>query len=160
QVVAPPELHAGDLLDDVDELVDGDQLAAADVERLVHVAAGEAQGPLDAVVDEHEAARLLAVAPDLDLVGAGQLGLGHPAADGRRVLLAASGPGAVGAVDVVVAGYVGGQAEVLVEVAAHAHAEPLLPAVAVLGLGGVGVGLAQGLHLGRPLVLGGVDAGR
>ena len=39
-----------------------------------------------------------------------------------------------------------GDAEILAVMPAHALAEELLPAVAVLGLGRVGVGLAQGLN--------------
>ena len=88
---------------------------------------------LEAVVDVHEAAGLLAVAPDLDLVLAGSLGLDDLAADGGRRLLAAAVPGAVRAVDVVEAGHARLEAEVLAEVAAHALGEELLPAVAVLG---------------------------
>ena len=59
---------------------------------------------LDAVVDVHEAAGLLAVAPDLDLVLAGLLGVNHLAADRGRRLFAAAVPGAVRAVDIVEAG--------------------------------------------------------
>ena len=117
-----------------------DQLVAAEVERLDDVAVGDQPDrALDAVVDVHEAAGLLAVAPDLDLVLAGQLGGDDLAADRGRRLLAAAVPGAVRAVDVVVARDAGGEAEVLAEVAAHALAEQLLPAVAVLRHGGVGV---------------------
>ena len=56
---------------------------------------------LDAVVDVAERARLLAVAPDLDLDVAGQLRDGHLAADRRRRLLAAAVPGAERPEDVV-----------------------------------------------------------
>ena len=38
EVVAPLEPHAGDLLDDVDELVDRHELGGAEVDRLVDVA--------------------------------------------------------------------------------------------------------------------------
>src|SRR5262249_40202064 len=36
QVVAPLEFHAGDALDDVEQLIDGHELVAADVERLAN----------------------------------------------------------------------------------------------------------------------------
>ena len=64
------------------------------------------------------------------------------------------------AVDVVVAGDAGLEAEVLVVVAGHPLAEQLLPAVAVLGHGRVGVVLPQRVDLGRLLLAGRVDAGR
>src|SRR5690606_38227925 len=114
-------------------------LVAADVDRLADVAGHEPQRALEAVVDVGEAARLLAVAPDLDGVVAGEHGGGHLAADGGRGLLAPALPGAEGSVDVVVAGDPSLEAEVLVEVPGHALAEQLLPAVAVLGVGRVGV---------------------
>src|ERR1700745_2222928 len=38
EVVVPPQPHAGDLLDGVDELVDRDELTRADVDRLSDVA--------------------------------------------------------------------------------------------------------------------------
>src|SRR5262249_56285271 len=100
--VLPLELHAGDALDDVDEVVDGDELIAADVDRIAHVAGRQPQRAVQAVVDVGEAAGLLAVAPDLDRVVAGEGGGGHLAADGGRRLLASTVPRAVGAVDVVV----------------------------------------------------------
>src|SRR5919106_138196 len=50
------------------------------------VAGGQAQRALQAVVDVGEAAGLLAVAPDLDAVVAGERGGGHLAADGGRCL--------------------------------------------------------------------------
>ena len=112
-----------------------------------------------AVVDVHEAAGLLAVAPDLDLVVAGVLGLDDLAADGGGGLFAAAGPGAEGAVDVVEAGDAALEAVVLFEVAAHALGEELLPAVAVFGQGGIGVGFLEGDDVGVGLLVGVVDAG-
>src|SRR5205085_638224 len=111
----------------------------ADVDRLDDLAPGQALRALEAVGDVHEAAGLVAVAPDLDLVAAGELGLDHLAAHRRRCLLAAALEGAVGAVNVVVAGDARLKPEVLAEVAAHPLAEQLLPAVAVLGHGRIRV---------------------
>src|SRR5690606_5240563 len=115
--------------------------------------------PGDAVVDVGEAPGLVAVAPDLDGVPTGQLGGGHLAADGRRRLLPPAVVGAVGAVDVVVAGDPGGAREVLGEVPAHPLGEQLLPAVAVLGHGRVGVLLGEPVDVRPVLLAGGVDAG-
>src|SRR6185312_10028375 len=109
-------------------------------ERLGDVAPGKQLGAVDAVGDVLERAGLVAVAPDLDRVVAAHLGLNDLAADRGGGLLAAPLVGAVRAVDVVVAGNARLDAEVFAEVAAHALAEELLPAVAVLGHGGVGVG--------------------
>src|SRR3712207_7874957 len=55
------ELDARDVLDDVDELVDRDHLAAAEVDRLEDVRAHDRLRAVHAVVDVHEAPRLLAV---------------------------------------------------------------------------------------------------
>ena len=110
----------------------------------VDVAPGEHLGAVDAIVDVLEAAGLVAVAPDFDGVVAGELRFDDLAADGGGGLFAAAVLRAVRAVDVVVAGDAGLDAEVFAEVAAHPLAEELLPAVAVLGHGGVGVGFLQG----------------
>src|SRR5690606_36108854 len=110
------------------------------VERVGDVAVGDEQGPGDAVVDVGEAPGLVAVAPDLDGVPTGQLGGGHLAADGRRRLLPPAVVGAVGAVDVVVAGDPGG--------------DP-----GVLGRGRVGVLLGEPVDVRPVLLAGGVDAG-
>jgi hypothetical protein len=59
----------------------------------------------------------------------------------------------------VIARHTGLEAEVLVEMTAHALAEELLPAVAVLGHGGVGVGLLQSGDVGSRLLVGRVHAG-
>ena len=115
---------------------------------------------MDAVVDVHEAPGLLAVAPDLDGMRAGELGLGHLAADRRRRLLPAAVVRPVRSVDVVVAGDPRRNAEVLTEVPAHPLAEELLPPVAVLGHRRIGVGLGERRDVGRGLPVGCVHAGR
>src|SRR5205085_12380630 len=81
ELVVPGGLDPRDALDDVDELVDADQLVAAQVDRLVAVAGEDHLGSLDAVVDVHERAGLLAVAPDLDVVVTGDRGGRDLAAD-------------------------------------------------------------------------------
>src|SRR6185295_459127 len=139
ELVAALQLHAGDLLDDVDQPVDADQLVRADVQRLDDVAFGELDRALRAVVDIHERARLLAVAPDFDVVLAGELGGDDLAADRGRRLLSAAVIGTLGTVDVVVARAAGRDAVILAIVAGHALTEQLLPAVTVLGKRRIGV---------------------
>jgi len=94
---------ARDLLDDPDEFIDRDHLLAPEVDRLFDRRVHDPLGSLDAVVDVHEAAGLLAISPDLDLVPTGELGLRDLPADRGGRLLPSAGPGAVRAVDVVVA---------------------------------------------------------
>src|SRR5262249_6000947 len=160
ELVAALEPDTGDLLDDVDQPVDAHQLVAADVERLDNVARRQLERARGAVVDVHEGAGLLAVAPDLDLVLARQLGGDHLAADRGRRLLAAAVIGAVRAVDVVVARHPRGHAEVLAEVPRHALAEQLLPAVAVLRHRRIGILLLERRHVRPGLLVAVVDAGR
>ena len=121
---------------------------------------GQADRAVGAVVDIHERAGLLAVAPDLDLVLARHLGGDHLAADRGRRLLAAAVVGALGAVDVVVAGDPGGDAVVFTIVAGHPLAEQLLPAVAVLRHRRVGVLFLERGDVGAGLLVAVVDAGR
>src|SRR6202011_162746 len=132
ELVGALEPDAGDLLDDVDQAVDADQLVAADVQGVDDVALRQPDRAVVAVVDIHERAGLLAVAPDLDLVLARELGSDHLAADGGRRPLAAASVGAFGTVDVVVARAPGGDAVILAVVAGHALAEKRLPAVAAV----------------------------
>src|ERR687897_3298590 len=66
ELVPAAKPHAGDLLHDCHKLVDGQEVGTADVDWLGDVALHQELGAIDAIVDEHEAARLLAVAPDLD----------------------------------------------------------------------------------------------
>src|SRR3954468_10514200 len=61
QVVTPLQFHAGDLFDDVDQLVDRDELVAADVNRFADLARQQRTGAVEAVVDVHEAAGLFPV---------------------------------------------------------------------------------------------------
>ena len=67
ELVAALQRDSRDAFDDVDQLVDRDQLIAADVERLIDLTVHQPERALEAVVDVGEATRLLAVAPDLDL---------------------------------------------------------------------------------------------
>src|SRR5271166_1743403 len=137
QIVIPLQLHARNLFGDVHKLVDGDQLAGTDVDGFQNVAFKEIDDALYAVVDVHEAAGLLSIAPDFDLVFAGMFSLQHLAADGGRRFFASAHPCAEGAIDVMEARNAGLEAKILTEVAAHALGEELFPSVAVLWHGGV-----------------------
>ena len=99
---------------------------------------------VQAVVDVAERARLAPVAPDLDAQVAAVLGLEDLAAHRGGGLLAAPEPGAVGAVDVVEAGDVGLQAALRPVLLAEHLGDQLLPAVAALGHGRVGIRFLEG----------------
>ena len=108
----------------------------------------DAVDAVEAVVDVAERAGLLAVAPDLDAHVAAVLGLEDLAAHRGGRLLATAEPGAVGTVDVVEAGDVGLQAALRPVLLAEHLADELLPAVAALGHGRIGVGLLERDDLG------------
>ena len=58
-----------------------------------------------------------------------------------------------------IAGDAGLEAEVFAEMATHPFAEQLLPAVAVLAVGRIGVGFLEGGDVGVALLVGVIDAG-
>src|SRR6188472_4474955 len=58
QLVSARQRHAGNALDDVDQLIDGYQLVAADVQRFDDVTVHETKRPLETIVDVGKAARL------------------------------------------------------------------------------------------------------
>src|SRR5215211_9477431 len=129
EVVPALQPHPSDLLDRVDELVDADELGRAEVDRIEDVAPHDHRCSQEAVLDVHEAPRLLPVSPDLDLVAPGELCLGDLPADRGRRLLAPTGVRPVRPVDVVIPGYARLDSVVVVEVPAHALREELLPPV-------------------------------
>src|SRR5688572_29861233 len=118
ELVATLKPNAGDLFDHVDQAVDRHQLVGSEVDGLLDRAVQDAVDAMKAIVDIHEAAGLLAVAPDLNFVIAGELGLDHLAADGGRRLLAATLPRAVRTVDVMETGHPRHQTKILAEMAA------------------------------------------
>src|SRR6266513_3144873 len=99
--VLPGDLEARRVGDQVGELVDADQTVLTEIDRLLIARLHQQPQALDAVVDVAERTRLLAVAPDLDLTRAGQLGAGDLAAHRRRRFLASAVPRAERADDVV-----------------------------------------------------------
>src|SRR5688572_11810876 len=131
------ERHPGNLLDHANELIDADQLIAADVERLVDVTLHEAERSIHAIVDVCEAAGLLPVAPDVDDRQARQLGLNNLSANRRGRLLAPTLVSPKRSVDVVIPAHSRGQPEIFREVPAHPLAEQLFPPVTILRHRGV-----------------------
>src|SRR5712692_4912390 len=159
QVVGPLQLDTGDRLHDVHQPVDGDQFVAAQIDRLEDFAVQYGLRAFQTIIDVHETAGLLTIAPNLDLMLSRQFGVDHLPADRRRGLFAPARPGPVWSIDIVVAGDAGGDSEILAEMTAHPFAEQFLPAVTVLGHGGISVAFLQGDHFGRELFIGSINAG-
>src|SRR5262249_6390764 len=124
QVVALLQLLARDLGDHVDELVDGDELVGAEIDRLAEAGLHESVQALDAVVDVAEASRLFAVSPDVDLPAVGRLR--DLAGDGGRRFLLAAFIGAERTVDVVEADDPDVEPAILVVIGAELLGEQLL----------------------------------
>src|SRR6266576_594508 len=59
EIVTPFQFYARDVLDDIDQLVDGNEFAAPEVDRLDDFAVHDRLGAFQAIVDVHETARLL-----------------------------------------------------------------------------------------------------
>ena len=78
---------------------------------------------MQAIIDEHERSRLLAVAPDFDLVPAGLLGLDDFPADRGRGFFAPAAPGPEWTVDVVESRDARRHFPILAEMPAHALGE-------------------------------------
>src|SRR5205085_12301804 len=88
QIVRALKLNAGDVFDQVHQTINGDQLAAAKIDRFENVAVKTCLGAFEAIIDIHEAASLMAIAPDFDFMFTGQFGLNDFTADGGGGLLA------------------------------------------------------------------------
>ena len=147
---------AGDARHDVDQLIDRDHPILAEVQRLAEARTHEAVDSLDAIVDVAVRAGLQTVAPHLDLAAVGRQR--DLTANRRRRLLATSVVGAERSEDVVEANDARLETEVFLVVAAVALHVELLPAVAILGVGRIRVLLFEGRHVGRLLLVPGVDA--
>ena len=132
EVVVAFDPDPGDLLGEIHKPVYGYHLAASDVKRMGDVAVHEGACTVEAVVNEHEATRLLAVAPNFDFVMAGQFRGDNFSADCCGGLFAAAIEGAVGTINIMVAGHPCFETEVFAEVPAHpslrafpSHSRPL-----------------------------------
>src|SRR5215472_8556554 len=94
---------------------------------------------MQAVIDVHEAARLLSIAPYFDFQVTREFGVDDFPANGCRRFLAAAIPGSIGTIDIMKASHACGYAKILPEMAAHPLAKKLFPAISVLGLSRIGV---------------------
>src|SRR5579884_1187505 len=117
QIVPQMNLLSGDAGHNAEQLVDGHQLVAAEVERVSVIGLHQAEQSLEAIVDVHERARLQAVAPDLDLIAG--LRAGQLAAYRGRRLFASAAPRPERTVDVMKAHHARFDAEILAKVLAH-----------------------------------------
>src|SRR5262249_12659185 len=102
-VVLSLKLHASDVLNDVDEVVNGNQFARSQVDGFSQqvIAVGDHVDALHAVIDIHEASRGGAIAPDEYLVRTGVPSFYHLARNGGRNLLASAVPSTLRPVDVM-----------------------------------------------------------
>src|SRR5262249_6716034 len=131
KVVFPFQTDTGNIFHNIDKLVDGDKLTAAQVYWFADITFENGLRAIGAVIDVHEAACLLTIAPDFDLVISRVLGLEHFATDCCGGLFSSAVPRPVRAVDVVITRHTRLQSEIFFKVPAHAFGEELLPAVAV-----------------------------
>ena len=68
QIIGALELNTGNVLDDIDQPVDGDNLTAAQIERFEDIAVQDGLRPFEAIINIHETAGLKAITPDLDFM--------------------------------------------------------------------------------------------
>lgn len=141
EIVALHELLRRNLHDRINELVDGDHVVAPEVDGPCISGVHDAEKAIHAVINVAVTTRLLPVTPHFDL--AGVLGERDLAADGSRGFLAATLVGPERSVDVVEAHDTDVEAVVLVIVSRHLFGEELLPAVPLLRLSGIRVGLLE-----------------
>ena len=106
EIVMALHVHAGDFFNLGQQFVDGNQFAGTEVDRRGDqiVAVHDLVNSLHTVVNIHEAAGPMAVAPDSDVLPAGVHRLDDFAAQRGRRLFTAAIPGAVRPIDVVEAG--------------------------------------------------------
>src|SRR6266568_1514438 len=144
----------------VDHVVDADQAIGSEVQRIWIIRAHELVHTGDAIVDEAEGPRLVAIAPDLDLRVPGELRVRYLPTNGRRRLLAPTLPRSLRPIDVVEADDTGLDGVVVAVVVTKALRHELLPPVSVFGLGGVGVLFLEGDDVGVRLPKDRIDASR
>jgi len=162
QLVGALELHAGDLFHLADQRVDGDEFAGTEVDRRRDqiVAMRDHVNALHTVVNIHEAAGLLARAPDVDAQILFINRLDHLAAHRGGRLFAAAVPGAVRAVNIVETRDERLHAALVPVFLAEHFGNQFLPAVAALGHRRIRVALFQRANLRVLLQQRVVGAGR
>ena len=112
---------------------------------------------LYAIIDVHEAASLMAIAPDFNFTTSGHFGFNNLAADRSRRFFSAAGPSAVWSVNIVKACNAAFQAEILFKMAAHPFTEKFFPAVAVFRQCRISILFFQRNDIGSRLFLAVVD---
>src|SRR5579871_2434519 len=142
------ELHTSNAANHVRELVDADHAVLPQVERLIEIRQHQPVNSADAIVDIAEGPSLLAIAPDFDFGTSCQFSGSNFTAQCRRRFLAAAVVGSKRTEDVVEAHNASFHAEVATIVRAQLFGHQLFPAVSILGIGGIGLGLAQGCNVG------------
>src|SRR5579859_8065726 len=107
----------------------------------------ELLGAMHAVIDVHEAARLLAVAPNLNVVLARDHCHGDFARNSGWRLLAPAIPRAERAIYVMIARNARFDPEILAKMPAQALREQLFPTIPILTVGGISVGFLKRTHV-------------
>jgi hypothetical protein len=137
EVVAAFQLDPGDVLYNVDQLIDGHLLRAAEIDwKIYRSAVHDVLNPLDAVIDVHETPRLLSAPPNLYGMIAGKFRFNDLAAYRGGRLFTASVIGTQWSIHIVKSGDPGYQTEVFGKMPAHPFTEKLLSAIAVSGIAG------------------------
>src|SRR5215471_9685404 len=77
QIVVALQFDPGKLFRQVNELIDGNRLAGAEIYRFENLRVQDHVDALDAIVDEHEAAGLISGAPNFNFVLSGNFRLDH-----------------------------------------------------------------------------------
>src|SRR5215472_2893281 len=90
EIVRAFKFDSGDALNDVHKAVDGHNLVAAEVKRFNDIAGENRLGSLQAIIDIHEAAGLMPIAPNLDFMLSRELRLNDFATNGCGCLLPAA----------------------------------------------------------------------
>ena len=123
QIICSLEPDARYLLNNIHQLINANHLAGAKINGFVDIAVHDHLGPLNTVIDKHEASRLMSISPNIDLATSGPLGFYDLPADGSRHFLPSPSPRTVWPIDIVVSRNATGQAEVLLEILAHPFTE-------------------------------------
>src|SRR5215471_3104443 len=158
RVVIPFQLQTGDVLDNIDELINRDELTAAKIQRFCIIAVHDYLRASYAIVDPLKAAGLFSIAPNLDLMFPGKFCFDHFAANRRRRFLAAAIVGSVRAVNVVITRDASRYSKILEKMAAHPLRKKFFPAVTVLGHRGVSVSFVERSDIWIGLLVRGIHA--
>lgn len=144
EVVVALEFDAGDIFNDIHELIDRDAFGRAEVDGIVpRFAVGDHVDAFEAIGDVHERAGLITIAPDFDFVFSGKFRIDDFATNGSGGFFSTAVPGAERSVNIVESGDARRNFEVFSEVAAHAFAEEFFPAISIFGHCGISVFFAK-----------------